>query len=88
MRAVDAPEGVELVDARRSAAGEEVGPAPVEGEDPGVEHVGIGEHDVGMAAGPRPLVRPAVAVVGDRGEAGDVRTATTRSWSWARALVG
>ena len=50
MRAEDAAVDVRLVDHHDREVGEEVGPRGVVREDPEVEHVGIGEDDVGVAA--------------------------------------
>ena len=62
--AEDAPHDVELVDDDERQLRQEVTPAGVTGEDADVEHVGVGEHDVGVAPHPRPGVPVGVAVVG------------------------
>ena len=60
----DAPEGVELVDDDVAQAHEERGPAVVVGEDPDVEHLGVGQHHVGRPPEGCPLLHRRVAVVG------------------------
>jgi hypothetical protein len=49
--------GVQLVDHDVLQATEERRPAIVVREQPGVEHLGVGEHDVGLLADPRALLR-------------------------------
>ena len=63
VRAEDAAVGVGLVHHDPAEVGEEVAPALVVGEDPDVEHVGVGQHQVGAAADRRPLLARRVAVV-------------------------
>ena len=62
----DSPEGVQLVDDDVAEAHQERRPAVVVGEDPGVEHLGVGEHDIGRAPERGPLLGRRVAVVGHR----------------------
>ena len=64
--AEDAPQGVQLVDDDVAQPHEERRPAVVVGEDPGVEHLGVGQHHVGRPPEGRPLLRRRVAVVGHR----------------------
>ncbi len=61
--AEDASEDVQLVDHDVAQAAEERGPAGVVGQQPGVDHVGVGEHHVGVAPCPRALRRRGVPVV-------------------------
>ena len=87
--AEDAAQRVQLVDDDVAQPHEERRPAVVRREDAHVQHLGVGEHDVGVRADPRAVVGGRVAVVGG----GDERRApatrgSDRSWSWASALVG
>jgi hypothetical protein len=59
-----ATEDVELVDHDVAQPAQERGPALVVREEPGVEHLGVGQHHGGVAADPGPLLRSGVAVVG------------------------
>ena len=52
-----------LVDDDPAEVGENVPPALVVGKDPDVEHVGVGEDEVGAAADRRPIIAGGVAVV-------------------------
>ena len=63
MRAEDAAVGVRLVDDDPAEVREEIAPALVVGQDPDVEHVGVGEDQVRAAADLRPVVARRVAVV-------------------------
>ena len=63
VRAEDAAVDVRLVDDDDREVGEEVRPRRVVREDPEVEHVGVGEDDVGVAADRRALLARGVAVV-------------------------
>ncbi len=70
MTAEHAPQGVELVDDDVAQAHQERGPALVVREDAHVQHLGVGQHDVGVRADPRPFVGRRVAVVGRGDEVG------------------
>ncbi len=59
-----AAERVELVDHHVAEAPEERAPPLVVRQQAGVEHLGVGEHDVGLLADPGALLRRGVAVVG------------------------
>ena len=59
-----AAQHVEFVDDHVCEVGEEPGPLVVAGEDPGVEHLGVGEHHVGVRPDPPAFRRGAVTVVG------------------------
>ena len=83
-----AAQHVELVDHDVAEPHEERGPAAVVREQPVVEHLGVGEHHVGVLAGPGALLGRGVAVVGGATRPGTARSPNARSWSWARALVG
>ncbi len=74
VRAEHAAVGVELVEHHVAQALEEVRPARVVGQDPGVEHVGVGEHDAAALARGAPRVARGVAVE-DRRRRGHVRVA-------------
>ena len=63
VRAEDAAVGVGLVDDHPAEVGEEVAPALVMGQHADVEHVGVGEDEVGAAADRGPLLARRVAVV-------------------------
>ena len=65
------PQGVQLVDDDVAQPQEERRPARVRRQDPHVEHLGVGEDDVGVVADPRPLVERGVAVVRRGHEVGD-----------------
>ena len=54
---------VRLVDDDEREVGEEVAPRAVVGQDPDVQHVGVGEHDVGAPADRGALLARRVAVV-------------------------
>ena len=73
MRPEDAAQDVQLVEHDVAQAHEEVGPAAVVGKDADVQHVGIGEHHVGVAPGPRALVCRRISVVGHGHESGDLQ---------------
>ena len=62
--AEDPAQRVQLVDHDEPQPHEERRPAPVVREDPLVQHLGVGEHDVRVLAGPGPVVGRRVAVVG------------------------
>ncbi len=64
--AEDAAQRVQLVDDHELQAHEERRPASVVGEDRLVQHLRVRQHDVGVLAGPGPIVRGRVAVVRDR----------------------
>ena len=64
--AEDAPVGVQFVHHHQAQVPQEAGPAGVAGEDADVEHVGVGEHRVGVAAHPGPGLLLGVAVVDRR----------------------
>ncbi len=68
VRAEDAPVVVTLVDHDVAQRAQERGPAHVPGQDRSVQHVGVGEHVVGVVAHPVTLVERAVAVVGARAQ--------------------
>ncbi len=70
VRAEDAAVGVRLVDDDPAEVGEEVAPALVVGQDPDVEHVGVGEDEVVAAADRRALLARRVAVVDRLAQAG------------------
>ena len=61
---------VQLVDHDVAQPHHERRPALVRRQDPDVQHVGIGEHDVRVLAGPRAVVGVGVAVEGDGAQAG------------------
>ena len=65
-----AAQRVQLVDDDVAQAQQERGPPVVRGEDAHVQHLGVGEHDVGVRADPRALVGGGVAVVGRGDEVG------------------
>ena len=60
---------VRLVDDHHREVREQVGPRAVVGKDPDVEHVGVGEHDIGPAPDGRALGARGVAVVDRRPDA-------------------
>ena len=64
MAAEDPPQHVELVDDDVAESHEECRPAVVVREDAGVEHLGVGEDDVGRPPERGPLLHRRVAVVG------------------------
>ena len=66
MRAEDAAVDVRLVDHDDREVREEVAPRPVVGQDPHVEHVGVGEDEVRPPADRRALLALGVAVVDRR----------------------
>ena len=70
VRSEDAAQGVQLVDDDVLQAHEERGPPLVRREDPHVQHLGVGEHDVGVLAGPGAVVAGSVTVVGDGAQTG------------------
>ena len=72
VRAEHAAEAVHLVDDDEPQAHEERRPARVVGQQPAVEHLGVGEHDVGLRAGERALGGGGVAVVDRGADAGEV----------------
>ena len=65
VRPEDAAQRVQLVDDDVLQAHEERRPPRVRREDAHVQHLGVGEHHVGVLARPRPVVARGVAVVGD-----------------------
>ena len=71
--AEDAAQHVELVDHDVAQAHEEGGPARVVGQEADVQHLGVGEHHVGVAAHPRACVGRGVAVVGGGDQPGSVQ---------------
>ena len=68
----DSAVGVELVDDDDSKTCEEVRPATVKGEDPGVKHVRVGEQRVRVTTSPLSSVLVRVTVIGDRADRRDV----------------
>ena len=66
MRAEDAAVDVGLVDHDDREVGEQVRPRAVVGQDPEVQHVGVGEHDVRAPADLRARLARRVAVVDRR----------------------
>ncbi len=64
LAAEEAAIGVELVDDDELEAGEELAPARVVGQDPGVQHVRVGQDDVPALADGGPLARRRIPVVG------------------------
>jgi hypothetical protein len=64
--AEDAAVDVRLVDHDDRQVGEEVRPRGVVGQDPDVEHVGVGEHEVRPPADGQALLAPGVSVVDRR----------------------
>ena len=56
MAAEHAAHGVQFVDHDVVEPVQESGPAIVAGKEPGMEHVGIGEQHIGVAADPRALL--------------------------------
>ena len=83
--AEDAAQRVQLVDDDVAQPHEERGPALVRRQDPHVQHLGVGEHDVGVLAGPRAVVAGGVAVVGDRAQPGHEPRAQRRGADRGRA---
>ncbi len=69
MAAEDAAKDVDLVDHHVPEPAQQRGPAAMPGEDPDVQHVRIGEDDVGVAPHPGPSLVVGVSVVhgGDHG---------------------
>ena len=63
--------GVELVDHDVAQAHHEGCPPLMGWQDPDVEHVGVGEHDVRVLARPRAIVGVGIAVECDRAHPGD-----------------
>lgn len=89
--AEDPAVGVALVDDHVAQGAQEGGPAGVGREYPPVQHVGIGQHVVGVLADPFAFLDGGVAVVDrgpDRVSEGPASSRTARRWSAARALVG
>ena len=68
LRAEDAPVGVRLVHHHERQVPEERGPPLVVRQDPHVEHVRVGHEHGGVLAGPDPVLRCGVAVVGSRAQ--------------------
>jgi len=68
MRAVDAAVHVQLVDDHVLQVLEELHPLGVMGQDALVQHVGVGDHDVRLAADGLARVLRGVAVVGEGGD--------------------
>ncbi len=66
VRPEDAAQRVQLVDDDVLQTHEERGPRLVRRQDPHVQHLGVGQHDVGVLARPGPVVAGRVAVVGNR----------------------
>ena len=84
--AEDAAVDVRLVDHDDGEVGEEVGPRGVVGQDPDVEHVGVGEHEVRPPADGQALLAPGVAVVDRRAHLlGAARRRSARAPGPARA---
>ena len=75
MGAEDPPQHVELVDDDVAEPHEQGVPLGVAGEEAAVEHLGVGEHDVGVVAHPRLLLAARVTVVGAGHEPGDLHRA-------------
>ena len=73
MGAEDAPQHVQLIDDDVVEPLEEGGPLAVVGEQPVMQHLGIGEQDVGVGASPRPLLARRIPVVGGGLEAGNLQ---------------
>jgi hypothetical protein len=71
VRAEDAAEGVGFVDDHQRQVPQERAPALMARQDALVEHVGVGEHEVGVAPHHGPLLRRCVAVVGGGADAGE-----------------
>ena len=89
VRAEHAAVDVRLVDHDHREVGEEVAPRVVVGQDPEVQHVGVGEDDVRPPPDRRPLLARRVAVVDRRARARSTPSAcSARAWSWASAFVG
>jgi hypothetical protein len=89
MGAEHAAVDVRLVDDDDREVGEEVRPRRVVGQDPDVEHVGVGEHEVRPPADRLALLALGVAVV-DGGPTClcSAKAFSARAWSCASALVG
>jgi hypothetical protein len=62
--------GVQLVDHHVAKILEERGPLGVVGQDAGVEHVGVGQHEVGAGPHGPPRILRRVSVVGEHPEVG------------------
>ncbi len=96
MAAEHAAIGVQLVDDDELQVLEQLRPARMVRQDARVQHVGIAEHDVRLAANRAARVRRRVAVVGEDADLGAPCRASTSStsacssasWSCASALVG
>ena len=70
---------VQLVDDDEPQVLEQLRPARMVRQDPRVQHVGIAEHDVRLAANRAPRVRRRVAVVGEHADLEIRRRASTSS---------
>ena len=89
VRAEHAAVDVRLVDDDDREVGEEVSPRAVVGQDPDVQHVGVGEHDVGLAADRARAPPAACRRRRSPGARARSRSApSARAWSCASALVG
>ena len=86
VRAEDAAVDVRLVDDDDREVREQLGPGGVVGEDADVEHVGVGEHDVGAPADVGARLARGVAVVDRRANAlGEAEGARARAPGPGRA---
>jgi hypothetical protein len=75
VRAEDPAQHVELVDDDVPQPHEERRPPGMVGQDPVVQHLGVGEQHVGVAPNPCPLLGARVAVVAGGVQTGDVEVA-------------
>ena len=73
MAAEHTAQDVQLVDDDIAQPHQQRRPLRVVGEDPGVEHLGVGQNQVGVGPHPGPLFGGAVAVVGGGDEVGIAR---------------
>jgi len=84
VRAEDAAVDVRLVDDDGREVGEERPPGLMVGQDPEVEHVRVGQHQVGLAADRRPALARGVAVVDGHAD----RVAEVERVERARLVLG
>ena len=68
VRAKDAAVGMGLVDDHIFQAAEEIEPVGVMRQDPGVQHIRVGEHDAGVFADGRAVLLRSVAVIDGSGQ--------------------
>ena len=68
MRAEHAPVHMGLVDDHESEIREQICPRRMIGQDPEVEHVGIGEHEIAPLANRRPFLARSVTVIDGRAD--------------------